>query len=182
MRRTKIRLGKQAPDGYEYSTSLNLTKDLFEQVEGFQREEELREALNKKKETLKMTIKEFSGIRKKDSLSYYYAIGRSLRFVEESPFKKAEQYSLFRLIYELCPEILPHIADPKVASKHIAAMFHLGGIDRADLNKASWAQWYEITKFKKLFGKRKSYKRILELVKNIKLSGPELRKLIKGST
>lgn len=173
----KIRLGKQAGRGYKYSTSLDLGKNLLEQAESLIEEETIREALKKRIEGICKSASKVK--RKKGSLSYYFKIGKALQFAERNPFDGAEPHSLFRVIHELCPEILPHISNPKVATKHVAAMFYLGKIGKADLHKASWSQWYEITKFKKLFGKDKGYRKILGLLEEMKLSGPELRRLIK---
>lgn len=178
MRKKKIRLGKQIEGSYKYSTSLNLGKDLFSQVEDFLKEERIREALSEKVKTLQVIIDNFKGKGKKGNLSYYYTLGKKLQFIEEPPFSKVEQYSLFRVIYELCPEILSHILNPKVAAKHIAAMFYLGKIELRDLDRATWSQWYELTKFKDLFENKNSYRGMLLAIRGKRISGPKLRLLI----
>jgi hypothetical protein len=160
-KKKKIRLGKKTEEGYKYSANIDFSRgeDVFTQIERFEREIEVKEKLEEKVSELESITKNYS--LKKENIDYYCEMGKRLQFLDRTPFKEVEKYSVFRLIYEMIPGILPHIEDHKVAEKHIASMFFMGKVDRSLLKRASWAQWYEILKFKEIYKNRRLLEKIL---------------------
>jgi len=65
-------------------------------------------------------------------------------------------------------------------SYYHAMMYYLGKVDREDLSRATWWQWYEIVKFPALFTNSKKYKKILGLIERKDKKGP-VRSIIKKS-
>lgn len=177
-KKRKISLGKLTELGYEYSTKIDFKKDFSSQISDYIKERQAYEALNLEIKRLKEVVKKFSNFKKEKNLFYYYTIGSYLSFLKKEIFKEISPYSIFRIIKEEIPEILPHL-DDKTAQKHLEIMYKLGQIDKEILKKASWDQWYEIMKFKDIYKKQKLLKQILNECKS-GISGPSLRVKIKN--
>lgn len=179
-RRGKIRLGKYTEEGFKYFSGLRFNKslDLEEQMGLFLKERKIKRELKKEILNLHKETQKFKSDKKGNNLSYYYALGKKLQFLDKPSFNEVEKWSAFRVIYESLREILPHISNSELGSKHIAMMFYIGKVDRKDLAKATWIQWYEIAKFPKLFKGNKFFKKILPLISHKKISGPQLRLII----
>lgn len=176
----KLRLGRKTKDGYQYAAAVNLGQDLTAQIEEFAKEKGIKELLKKEVDKLSRIVKSFKNEEKENNIFYYYMVGKNLKFLEKPAFKEVERWSAFRLLYEWLRSLLPHISETELASKHIAMMYHLGKVDRGDLLRVTWWQWYEIVKFPELFTNRKKYKKILKLVKRKDIKG-SVRSIIKGT-
>ena len=164
----KIRLGKQTKDGYQYHATGNLGPGLTTQIEGFVKEKEVKDLLKKKVDKLNKITQSFKDQEKKNNIIYYHKIGKNLGFLEKTAFKRVAPGSVFRLVYEWLPGLLPHISSPKNAHRHVEIMYYLGRADMKDLRRATWWQWYDIAKFPKLFTDKKHYKKILEMLRDKK--------------
>lgn len=174
----KVRLGKKTKGGYTYATTVNLGRNLTTQIEELIKEKDVKDLLKKEVDKLSELVEGFEDKEKASNTFYYHVVGKSLKFLEKKTFKRVGRWSVFRVVHETLPEMLPHISDTSVASKHIAAMFYLGKVSKRDLPRATWAQWYEIVKFPKLFTSKRLYKKILTQIKGKEISGPQLRSLI----
>lgn len=174
----KLSLGKKTKDGYQYAATVSLDQDLTTQIEEFVKEKGIKDSLKRETDKLSKIAKGFKNREKRNNLSYYYMIGKNLKFLEKPVFKKAKMWSVFRLIYELSPGLVPHVSDSNLGSKHIAMMFYLGKVNKKELSKATWHQWREIVKFKELFTTKRLYKKILDLIKGKRTSGPQFRNTI----
>ncbi|MBM3141798.1 MAG: hypothetical protein FJ005_01945 [Chloroflexi bacterium] len=171
----KIELGRRTNEGYKYEAKIDLSKDLSSQITRVIKEKEINEIISRKVEELREAIKGFPD--KEQSLEYYYQTGRNLLFLDNELFRDIAPYSVFRRIFEELPEILPGLGKRAVATKHLDIMFKLAHIDRNDLSKASWDQWYEIMKFKDIYKRQDLLKQALDYCKS-GMSGPRLRKEI----
>lgn len=154
-KRQKIRLGKKTETGYEFKSNVDFKGDFSEQVGRLMSEKKANDELESQLSRLKSDINRFPWRNKKANLSYYYAIGRKLLFLENDNFKDVSPYSIYRRIYEEIPKILPHLKDKKVVQKHLETAYRLAHIRWDIISGASWNQWFEILKFEDIYKNKK---------------------------
>lgn len=173
----KIKLGQKTGEDYKYRAKFDFSKDISTQITKVIKEKEINEILKNEIQELKRIIEKFSD--KDKNLQYYYKIGTKLLFLDKKPFKEVAIGSVIRRIFEELPEILPNIQDKDIAGRHLNFMYWIAHIEQGILSKASWDQWFEITKFKELYKKPQLLTLILQECK-FKLRGHEsLNKKIK---
>jgi hypothetical protein len=156
----KIELGKKTAEGYVYMAKVDFSQDISTQISKVIKEKEINEILKNKIQELKKTIDKFSN--KEKNLQYYYKIGAKLLFLDDKPFKEVAIGSVVRRIFEELPEILPNIQNKDMAGRHLNFMYWIAHIGQNTLSKASWDQWFEITKFREIYKKPKLLNLILQ--------------------
>jgi sulfur transfer protein SufE len=173
----KIVLGKKTAEGYEYAAKIDFSKDISTQISKVIAEKEANELLKKKIKELKELIERFP--RKEKNLQYYYEVGKKLLFLEDKLFRKIALNSVLRRIAEELPDIIPDIKNTEMKIRNLYFMYWIGHIRKKDLFKASWDQWFEITKFREIYKNKKLLNLILKECKS-RLRGHEsLNKKIK---
>jgi len=177
-KKTKLKLGKKTDEGYEYSAKVDFKEDFSKQIAGLIQEKKASDELEIEIKRLKEIVKKFTDEEKDKTLNYYYTVGNNLLFLDKKIFKDISIFSILRRITEELPEILPYIEKERKPD-HLMAMYRLGQIDKKVLRRASWGQWYEITKFKDIYKKPKILEQILEECKS-GITGPSLRAKIKN--
>ncbi|MDP3948965.1 MAG: hypothetical protein Q8Q17_03385, partial [bacterium] len=120
---------------------------------------------------------------KEKNLDYYTAIGKTLSFLSSNNFKNIKPYSVFRRIFNEIPSIFPNFdpekpQDRKRATDHLMMMYRIGGLNENVLSKATWEQWYEISKFKNTINNHKVLNKIL--TSSGSTSGSDLREKIES--
>lgn len=172
---SKIGLGAKTDSGYKYSSRINFKEDLSLQITKLMQEKKAKDELNKYVEQIRKTISRFKN--KEKNLVYYSAVGKTMSFLNSVIFKNIRPYSVFRSLIDEIPEILPGL-DAKRIQDHLMMMYRIRKLDESILDKATWEQWYEISKFKNLIGNQKVLNKILVSCGNS--SGPDLRKKIES--
>ena len=92
-------------------------------------------------------------------------------------FKNIKPYSVFRRLVDEIPDILPRL-DTKRIQDHLMMMYRIGNLDERVLDKATWEQWYEISKFKNVIQDKDILKKVIKICGAIS-SGLDLRNKIK---
>lgn len=156
----KIKLGKKTDEGYEYVAKVDFSQDISTQISKVIKEKEINGILKNKIQELKKTIEKFSN--KEKNLQYYYKTGIKLLFLDDKPFKEVAIGSVFRRIFEEIPEMIPNIQKKDMAGRHLNFMYWIAHIDQNTLARASWDQWFEITKFRDIYKKPKLLNLILK--------------------
>ncbi len=172
---SKIGLGEKTDSGYKYSSRINFKEDLSIQIAKLMQEKKAKDELETYVEQLHKISLRFKN--KEKNLDYYKTIGRILSFLSSSNFRNMKPYSIFRRLTDEVPEVLPGL-DVKRIQDHLMMMYRIGGLDEDILSKATWEQWYEISKFKNAINNRKVLNRILTLRSST--SGPDLRRKIES--
>ncbi len=155
----EVKLGKKSDIGYRYSVKINFKEDLATQISKVIKEKELNGTLKKKIRELNEVVEKF--LEKEKNLQYYYEIGEHLLFLDRNPFKEVARGSILRRIFEEIPNMLPDIKDKDMAGRHLNFMYWIAHIGKEDLSRASWEQWFEITKFKEIYKNKKILQEIL---------------------
>jgi len=176
---SKIGLGEKTDSGYKYSSRINFKEDLSLQIAKLMQEKKAKDELETYIEQIRKISSRFKN--KEKNLSYYKTIGEALSFLSSGNFKNIKPYSVFRRIFNEIPNILPDFnpenpQNRKRAPDHLMMMYRIGGLEEEILNKATWEQWYEISKFKNIINNRKILIRVLRTSGST--SGPDLRKKI----
>ena len=172
----KVSLGKKTDAGYKYSSRINFSEDLSTQITKLMQEKKAKDNLELRIDQLKGIAKRYAN--KEKNLDYYFEIGKFLSFLDDKIFQNIRPYSVYRRIAEEISEILPHIQEADVTSKHLDVMYKMGKIGKKDIHKAVWDQWYEILKFKDLSGDKKLLSKVISECRT-GASGPTLREKIK---
>lgn len=159
---TKITPGKEL--------GVDIVDKLFEEE---QIEKEVQEAIQK----IGLIKKRYKNIRK--NLDYFYKSGEVLQFVDKKGFEKQRGKIWQRMARDLAPDLFLFDSrkNPKESKRYPEFMYLIAKFPREFLRKASWDQWYEITKFKDIYKKKNLLIKILKICKS-KIGGPVLRKKI----
>lgn len=174
---TKLKLGKKTDEGYEYSAKIDFKEDFTSQVFKLMQEKKANDELNLEIKKLKGNIKKFPN--KEKNIHYYYEMGKNLLFLDKELFKKIAPTSVLRRIFEELPDILPSIKNVDMATRHLYFMYWIAHVKKNDLSKASWDQWFEITKFKDIYKKPDLLKKILRECRSGAAGHATLNKIIK---
>lgn len=167
---SKIGLGEKTDSGYKYSSRIDFKEDLSLQIAKLMQEKKAKDELEIYVEQIRKISSRFKN--KGKNLDYYKTIGAILSFLSSSNFKNIKPYSVFRRLIDEVPGILPGL-DAKRMQDHLMMMHRIGELNEDVLNKATWEQWYEISKFKSVINERKILSKALLLCKVT--SGPDLR-------
>jgi len=168
-----IRLGKKVGGEYKYNSKVDFTEDLSVQIDKLMQEKQANESLDANLRTIERAITGFAS--KEKNIAYYWEIGKLLSFLNSADFINIKPYSVARRIAEEIPGIVPGIEEKRIAD-HIVMMYRLGQLPFTTVEKASWEQWYEITKFKGLTDNLSKLENILTIAG--KSTGPDLRRKI----
>lgn len=173
--KVKIGLGEKIESEYKYSSRINFKEDLSSQIAKLMQEKKAKDELGNHIEQ----IRKISAISKKKgkNLNYYKNIGKALSFLGTNNFKNIKPYSVFRRLIDEIPDILPGL-DTKRTQDHLMMMYRIGGLDKSIIDKATWNQWYEISKFKNVTDNQRMLNRVLMLCGGA--TGPDLREEIKA--
>lgn len=174
-KKPEVKFGVKTDEGYKYSTKINLQEDLSSQIAKLIQEKKAKNELEDYILRIQDIAKKFKN--KEKNLKYYYNIGRILKFLNSGNFKNIKPFSVFRRIIEEVPDILPDLDKTRVRD-HMMMMHRIGNLDKHTLSRATWNQWYEITKFKNLINNRLVLTQVLQL--STIYSGPDLRNRIRS--
>lgn len=172
---SKIGLGEKTDSGYKYSSRINFKEDLSLQIAKLMQEKKAKDELEIYVEQIRKISSRFKN--KEKNLGYYRAVGKILSFLSSSSFKNIKPYSVFRRLIDEVSDILPGL-DAKRIQDHLMMMYRIGGLEGNILDKATWEQWYEISKFKNAINNKKVLNKILTSSEST--SGPDLRKKIES--
>lgn len=170
---TKIGLGEKTDSGYKYSTRIDFREDLSLQISKLMQEKKAKDELQEYIIKVQTITEQFG--QKEKNLLYYGAVGKVLLFLDESNFKNIKPYSVFRRLADEVPDLLPGL-DTKRIQDHLMMMYRIGRLDKKMLEKATWEQWYEISKFKDVIAKSNVLNKVLKVSGTS--SGPDLRNKI----
>lgn len=173
----KIGLGQKTDSGYKYSSRIDFKEDLSLQIAKLMKEKKAKEELESHMEQIRKVALRFKN--KTKNLNYYQAVGLKLSFINSVNFKNIKPYSILRRIVDEIPDVLPGL-DQKRMQDHLMMMYRIGKLDEEVLSKATWEQWYEISKFNNVITKQKFLKKVLALKGGA--SGQDLRKKIESIT
>jgi len=118
----------------------------IDSIESLFREEEIEKKIQ-------IAIKKISSIAKKyrkkyKDLDYCFEVGKVLQFVDEEELTKKRGLIWERMADNLRPELFGgKKRDAQESKRFPEFMYLLGKQSRKNLHRASWDQWYEITKF-----------------------------------
>jgi hypothetical protein len=113
---------------------------------------------------------------------YQYEVGKILQFVDEKGLADRRYRIWRRMAFDLRPDLFSgKKKNEKESTRYPDTMYLLGKQKQKNVGRATWDQWYEILKFRKINeGKREDVlMRILDECKSKNLGGIILRTRIK---
>lgn len=172
---SRIGLGEKTDSGYKYKSRINFKEDLSLQIAKLMQEKKAKDELETYIAQIRKASSQFKN--KEKNLDYYKSVGRILSFLNNNNFKNIKPYSVFRRLIDEIADILPGL-DAKRIQDHLMMMYRIGGLEENVLNRATWEQWYEISKFKNAVKNQKVLNKILN--SSGSTSGPDLREKIES--
>lgn len=154
--------------------------DELEDIEELLTEEEIETAIQ-------AALKEIETIAKKypdkvKNIWYSYEVGKVLQFVDAKGFTDRKGLIWRRMAYDLRPDLFGgKTKDWEEARRYPQIIYYLGKQKSENIKRASFRQWYEILKFKRIYkGKdNKLLEQILNECESRKLSIIQLNQRIK---
>lgn len=152
-------------------TELETIDELLQQEEA---EKAIRDALG----NIETIAAKYAG--KVRDIWYYYNVGKILQFVDSKGFTDRSKYRVWqRMAHDLHPELFGGIRkNAREATRYPEIMYHLGKQLEENVGRATFAQWYEILKFKDIYKGKDPLEQILTACEK-GLSGVQLRQRIK---
>lgn len=181
LRREKIVVnGKEIEvDTFDARVVLGSGKEL-ESIEELLIEEEIEKAIQaalKEIETIAQKYPDKTG-----DIWYCYEVGKVLQFVDIKGFTRRKGLIWRRMAYDLRPDLFGgKRKDWEESRRYPEIMYYLGKQKSENIKRASFRQWYEILKFKRIYkGKdSKLLEQILTECESKKLSIVQLSQRIK---
>lgn len=142
-------------------------------------EEEIEKKLQNAVEKIRITKTKYKNVVK--NISYFYAVGKILQFVDKEDYFKKQRGKIWqRMARDIAPDLFLFDEEKKLkeSKRYPEFMYLLAKIPKQFIRRASWDQWYEIMKFRKIYEKQRLLKQILRECKFVG-AGPSLRDKIK---
>ncbi len=181
VRREKILLdGKEIEvDTFDAKVVLG-SGDELESIEELLVEEEIEKAIQ-------AALKEIETIAEKypdkvENILYCYEVGKVLQFVDTKGFTDRKGLIWRRMAYDLRPDLFGGKKKNADESKRYPEMiYYLGKQKKENIRRASFDQWYEILKFKRIYEEKDKelLGQILTECESKRLSSVQLRQRIK---
>jgi len=181
LRREKIIVdGKEIEvDTFDARVVLGSGKEL-ESIEELLAEEEREKEVQAALKEIETVAQKYPN--KEKDIRYCYEVGKVLQFVDTMGFTDRRGLIWHRMAYDLRPDLFGGKKKNADESKRYPEIvYHLGKQKRKNVNRASFEQWYEILKFKRIYeGKdNELLDKILAECASKKLSSVQLRQKIK---
>lgn len=170
----KLKLGKKEEGEYKFHSKIDFSKDLDSQIENMMEEQRIENLLKEHIELIRNTLPAFEN--KEKNLRYYYELGKLFAFLRETEFQNVKPFTVLRRIAEEVEDLLPEL-EKKRKQDHLMMMFRIGRLNYDLIEKATWSQWYEITKFSNVSDDDELLSKLLANIHSA--NGPQLRKIIK---
>jgi len=166
-------------DTFDATIILGSGKEL-ESIDELLTQEEVEKAIQE-------ALKEIEAIAQKypdkvKNIWYCYEVGKVLQFVDAEGFTDRKGLIWRRMAYDLRPDLFGgKTKDWEEARRYPQIMYYLGKQRAENIKRASFRQWYEILKFKRIYkGKDdKLLEQILSECESRKLSIVQLSRRIK---
>jgi len=152
----------------------------LESIEELLIEEEIEKAIQ-------VTLKEIESIagkypNKEKDIRYCYEVGKVLQFVDTKGFTERKGLIWHRMAYDLRPDLFGGSKkNANEAKRYPETIYHLGKQSKEAIKRATFDQWYEILKFKRIYKQKDDelLDQILAECESKNLSGIQLRRRIK---
>lgn len=142
-------------------------------------EEEIEKKLQNAVEKIRIAKTKYKNVVK--NISYFYTVGKILQFVDKEDYFKKQRGKIWqRMARDIAPDLFLFDEEKKLkeSKRYPEFMYLLAKIPKQFIGRASWDQWYEIMKFRKIYEKQRLLKQILRECKFVGV-GPSLRDKIK---
>jgi len=143
------------------------------------KEEEIEKKIQEAVKKIRIMRTRYKNIFK--NTDYFFAVGRVLQFIDKDDYFKKQKGKIWqRMARDLSPDLFLYDVKKKIgeSKRYPEFMYLISKIPIRFIRVASWDQWYEIMKFKKIYEKQQLLQKILQECKFIG-AGPILRNKIK---
>lgn len=168
-----------AVDTFDAKVILGSGKEL-ESIEELLVEEEVEKAIQGVLKEIETIAQRYPD--KEKNIWYCYEVGKVLQFVDTKGFTERKGLIWRRMAYDLRPDLFGGKKKNADESKRYPEiMYYLGQQRKENVKRASFDQWYEILKFRRIYKGKDSelLNKILAECESKKLSSVQLRQRIK---
>jgi hypothetical protein len=179
LRKRKIIINGEEIEVEIFDTKVKIgTGEEIESVEALLREDMIERDIKNALKKIKSIANRYKEKRK--NIFYFYEVGKVLQFVDKKGYVSERKLIWERMADNLNPELFGGKKKNANESKRYPEfMYLLAKLPREMLKRASWEQWYEILKFRKIYADKTLLEQILRDCRNKNLTGPRLRSRIK---
>ena len=180
LRREKIVVdGKEIEvDTFDAQVVLGSGKE-FESIDELLRQEEAEKAIQAALKEIETIAQEYPD--KEKDIWYCYEVGKVLQFVDAKGFTDRKGLIWRRMAHDLHPDLFGgKKKNAEESKRYPETMYYLGKQKKENVKRASFDQWYEILKFKRIKEKDNALlEQILTECESKNLSSVQLRQRIK---
>lgn len=181
LRREKIVIeGKEMEvDTFDAKVVLGSGGEL-ESIEELLIEEEIEKSIQAALEEIETIAQKYPD--KEKDIRYCYEVGKVLQFVDTKGFTKRKGLIWRRMAYDLRPDLFGgKRKNPEESKRYPETMYCLGKQKKEHVKRASFGQWYEILKFRRIYKEKdnKLLEQILAECESENLTSVQLRQRIK---
>jgi hypothetical protein len=181
LRREKIVIdGKEIEvDTFDAKVILGSGKEL-ESIDELLTQEEVEKAIQEALKEIEVIAQKYPDKRK--DIWYCYEVGKVLQFVDTKGFTDRKGLIWHRMAYDLRPDLFGgRKKNANEAKRYPETIYHLAKQSKEAIKRATFDQWYEILKFKKIYtGKdNQLLEQILSELESKNLTSIQLRRRIK---
>ena len=154
--------------------------DELKSIEELLTEEEIEKAIQAALKEIETLAQKYPD--KEKDIWYCYEVGKVLQFVDTKGFTERKGLIWRRMAYDLRPDLFGgKKKNPEESKRYPETMYYLGKQKKENVKRASFDQWYEILKFRRIYkGKdNELLEQILAECKSKNLSSVQLRQRIK---
>ena len=179
-RETIIVDGKEIEvDTFDVKVVLGSGEEL-ESIEELLTEEEIEKAIQAALKEIDIIAQTYPDREK--NIWYCHEAGKALQFVDAQGFTERKGLIWHRMAYDLRPDLFGgKRKNPEESKRYPETMYYLGKQKKEHVKRASFGQWYEILKFRRIYkGKdNKLLEQILAECESKNLTSVQLRRRIK---
>jgi len=149
-------------------------------IEELLTEEEIEKAIQAALKEIETIAQKYPD--KEKDIWYCYEVGKVLQFVDTKGFTDRKGLIWHRMAYDLRPDLFGgRKKNANEAKRYPETIYHLGKQSKEAIKRATFDQWYEILKFKRIYkGKDNDLlEKILAECESRNLSSVQLRQRIK---
>lgn len=151
-----------------------------ESVEELLIEEEIEKAIQTVLKEIEIIAQKYPD--KEKNIWYCYEVGKVLQFIDTKGFTDRKGLIWHRMAYDLRPDLFGgRKKNANEAKRYPETMYHLGKQSKEAIKRATFDQWYEILKFRRIYKGKDSelLEQILAVCESKRLSSVQLRQRIK---
>ena len=155
IRKKKITIDGKEVEVPTFDTKIIPGKEVdVDTLDELSKEEEIEKKLQDVIKKIRIVKTKYKNVVK--NINYFYTVGKILQFVDKEDYFKKQRGKIWqRMARDIASDLFlfDDVKKIKESRRYPEFMYLLAKIPKQFIGKASWDQWYEIMKFRKIYEK-----------------------------